>query len=473
MSKLSVSPAFSKQALSSHSWLGLLVGIFMYLVCLSGTIAVFGQELLRWEQPQVADSVHYEPEAIQAGYEQLLREDAEARSEDHIVIRLPTIDLPRASVSTHDASWYINGDGTLGERKAHPVTDFISELHASLHLPESIGETLVSVLGAMLAALIVSGVFAHRRIFKDAFSWRRQGNTQRKEVDLHNRLSVWGLPFHLMIALTGAYFGLASFMTANYADAIYDGDQMAVFADIYGGVPKVEQDSTKLDIPAALANLEAEVAPGTQPIFITVEGVGTPEQFMLIGSQHMDRLIYSEQYRFDSSGRFIDQVGYDGGQAGQAAIFSVYRLHFGHFGSEFVKFLYGLLGLALTVISVSGINLWLQKRGKQDALNHLWLGLVWGTPLAVTLAALLQFVFALPIMLTFWGALVALLVLALRMADLVRCKRVLVLATVLALALLVLVHVWLFGPAALAGNALLVNAALLLTAAALARYART
>lgn len=466
--KLSVSPALSKQSLKSHSWLGLLVSVIMFLVCFSGTVAVFNQEIQRWEQPFVYESLDYQASTIQTAYETLLTEHPDQLS-DHIIIRLPTPDLPRTSITTDHQSWFINEDGSLGAIKSQPFTDFIATLHEALHLPETYGVLLVSLMGALLTALIISGVMAHRRIFKDAFSFRGKSNPQAREIDLHNRLSVWGLPFHLMIALTGAYFGLASYLTGFYSDALYDSDPMALFADLYGGIPQVTDQPLVLNIPRAMEQLK-EVSPGTQPIFITVEEVGTESQYMLIGSQHMDKLIYSEQYRFDASGNYLDKVGYADGEPGQGAVFSVYRLHFGHFGGEFVKVLYGLLGLALTAVSVSGINIWLKKRGKRDAINNLWLGLVWGSPVALALAGIAQIGLQLSAIPVFWLSVVAAMAYAQLRDAPVRVRSQLIGLSVLTLLALVLVHLLRFWPSALEPIALLVNGSLVGIAVLLAVY---
>lgn len=466
--KLSVSPALSKRSLKSHSWLGLLVSVIMFLVCFSGTVAVFNQEIQRWEQPFVYESLDYQASTIQTAYETLLTEHPDQLS-DHIIIRLPTTDLPRTSITTDHQSWFINEDGSLGAIKSQRFTDFIATLHEALHLPETYGVLLVSLMGALLTALIISGVMAHRRIFKDAFSFRGKSNPQARETDLHNRLSVWGLPFHLMIALTGAYFGLASYLTGFYSDALYDSEPMALFADLYGGIPEVNDQPAVLDIPRAMLQLK-EISPGTQPIFITVEEVGTESQFMLIGSQHMNKLIYSEQYRFDASGNYIDKVGYADGEPGQGAVFSVYRLHFGHFGSEFVKVLYGLLGLALTVVSVSGINMWLKKRGKRDAINNLWLGLVWGSPVALALAGIAQIGLQLSAIPVFWLSVAATMAYA-RVRDApMRVRSQLIGLSVLTLLGLVVVHLLRFWPSALEPISLLVNTSLVGIALLLTLY---
>ena len=466
--KISISPNANKNALKSHAWIGLAVSVLMYWVCLSGALSVFSQELLRWEQPHIADNLDYSPETIQKAYEQFLSMQG-GTTQGNIVVRLPTQDLPRARISADDEVWNIAPDGTLSEPSSTPITDLIVDLHVALHLPEDTGMIIVSMLGAMLSALILSGIVAHRRIFKDAFRLRTGNNEQLTQGDLHNRMSVWGLPFHLMIALTGVYFGLASFMTSFYADTLYDGNKMALFADIYGSPIEVEPQAGVANITRALSELE-RIAPNTQPIFVTLENATRDNQYILLSSQHMDKLIYAEQYRFDAQGNYINKVGYSDGKAGQQAIFSVYRIHFGHFGPEAMKIFFGLMGFALTIISVTGINLWLAKRQKQDMLNQLWMGIVWGTPIAMAVAGIASLGVGLPPKPVFWAVLTAVLAGSLLQKTLVKTHLSLLKILTALLVLLPVTHFAVHYPDVLVLNSLVIDAAFVVFAGCVWRY---
>jgi uncharacterized iron-regulated membrane protein len=314
---------------------------------------------------------------------------------------------PRGSVSSDHGGWFINQDGSLGEVTKHDWTHLLTDLHLYLHLPESFGMIVVSLLGAMLCGLIVSGFLSHPRIFKDAFSLRVGGSARLEQADIHNRLSVWGAPFHLMIAITGAFFGLALLVSVVMVKAFYNGDQKALMAAVYGAEPELNQTRNEpADIAKVLQQMEA-IAPGTIPFYVTVEDVGTPKEFFIVGAEHPQRLIYAEQYRFDGAGNYLDKVGFSDGITGSQVIFSIYRIHFGHFDGFAIKILYAILGLALTIVSVTGINIWLAKRKTRDAINNLWIGFVWGTPAALALSAITQVLFGIPSVLVLWGALVA------------------------------------------------------------------
>jgi len=438
----------------------------MYLVCLSGALAVFYPEFERWEQPQVQEFTDIDPSLLEAAYSEVLARDP--GDTEHVFIGLPHADMPRATVATDNMGWFINPDGSLGEPVAHDWTHILLHLHLYLHLPESFGMVVVSLLGVLLCGLIVSGLIAHPRLFKDAFSLRLRGSKRMEQVDIHNRLSVWGSPFHLMIAVTGAYFGLAALISVAIAQVYYEGDTDRVVAELFGAEPQLKQVLEPTVGAARAVSRVRELAPESKPFYVTVEDVGSTGQFMLVGAGYPRRLVYAEQFRFDSAGNYLDKVGFVDGNACKQAIFSVYRLHFGHFGGLLTRLAYVLLGLALTVVSVSGINIWFARRKQRDSLNSLWTGFVWGTPLALITSAVFQVIFHIPATAIFWGILLlACAVSRLWDADR-RVRHHLLVVSAGASVFLVLAPGVKFGAQAFSGAALWVNIALLFIAAGLA-----
>ena len=68
MAKSVSAGSFAKRSLQSHTWLGLVVSAVMFLICLSGTIAVLHKEFERWEQPNIAETTHYTIEQVERAY---------------------------------------------------------------------------------------------------------------------------------------------------------------------------------------------------------------------------------------------------------------------------------------------------------------------------------------------------------------------------------------------------------------------
>ena len=454
-----------KRSLSSHSWIGLLVGVFMYLICLTGTLVVLYPDLERWEQPAAPEHTVLDPAALDRAYAEMLDRGTELTH--HVYLGIATAEMPRTTIATEDQGWFVESDGSLGEPVEHDWTHLLINLHNYLHLPGSFGMIVVSMMGALLCSLIVSGFLSHPSIFKDAFSLRRQGSRQLEQVDLHNRLSVWGAPFHLMIAITGAFFGLAGVYAFVAATAFSDGGEpFDVIGAVYGPELELEQQPAAPAVGRAVATLR-EKFPDNEPFYVTIERADEPEhQFMIAGTRHHDRLIYAEQHRFDGAGNYVDAAGFADGEAGRQAVFSVYRLHFGHFGGWAVKAAYILFGLALTVVSATGINVWLAKRKRRDFINNLWVGIVWGAPACLALTGITEVLLNIPSTALFWLGLAGAMAFVQWLDDEPRGKAWLQLATGALTAALVTGHALRFGEAAAGPAALLVNSVLAVTAVA-------
>ncbi|MFT6897115.1 MAG: putative iron-regulated membrane protein [Paraglaciecola sp.] len=456
-----------KKSLAGHSWLGLLTGAMLYLVCLSGTLAVFYLEIERWEQPEVPEYLTYSPATIQQSYETLLQ--STMAYSKHLFLRLPSSEMPRAAITSDHGSWFLAADGSLSSKVAHPLKDLLVDLHLYLHLPSGFGTVVVGILGALLCALVISGFMAHRRIFKDAFSLRLGNNQAMEQADIHNRLSVWAAPFHLMIGVTGVYLGLYLYLGGVFTQAFFEGDKQAFMATMFADEPQLSQPVLPARLDLALEHL-AELQPEAEPFYISLEDVNTPRQFMIVGAKLPGRLIYAEQYRYDSQGNYLGKVGYSDGEAGRQAILSVFRLHFGHFGGFAVKLVYALLGLALSIVCVTGINIWLAKRKYRDYLNNLWPGIVWGTPLALAVTAISQFTFAYTSITLFWLTVVLAMIFAQLVNNDTRARFYLICASALCMMVSVIAYSIKFQAAAFNPLALWFNTGLLASALVLLFY---
>ena len=446
--RLKLSPALIKSALASHSWFGLLVGGLMYVICLSGALLVFHSELEQWEQAFAPEVRQLDIQGAQRTFNDFVRRGEGLTP--HLYLVLPSADSPHARIATEHESWFLNADGSLGPREDNAWSTLLLNLHYYLHLPESWGMILVSVLGAVLVGLIASGFLAHPGLFRDAFRLRQAGSQQIAQTDLHNRLSVWAAPFHLMIAVTGAYFGLALPTLALVADAEFGGDRDQVVQLAFGEEPKLASQEGPFNIAGPLEEV-ARMAPDAPAFLVVVHDAGMAKQHLSVSARHPGRLIYAESYLFTTDGAFLGTEGRLDSNLGKLALYSIYRLHFGNFAGTFVKLLYLAFGLALAAVAASGVNIWLAKRRKDDGLSDLWVGIVWGTPLALAVSAVASFYADLPLTWVMWAVVAAACAVSLAVGDRAASKRILRLALVAATLLLVICHAGTFGSAAYSG----------------------
>jgi len=461
---MNISPKLVKSSLSSHSWMGLLVGGLMYIICLSGTLVVFYEEIERWEQPDVYESLEFDAQKLQDGFNAYINSGADIT--DHMYLVFPSEALPRAKVSGDFEGRYINEDGSLGPDATDDLSGLLTGLHINLHLPVNIGVIVVSAIGALLCALIITGFLSHPSIVKDAFKLRAGGKGRLGQVDMHNRLSVWGAPFHLMIAMTGAYYGLVLLVVAMFAFAMEGETVESITAKAYPPEPVLVNQSANYQIARAVDQVR-ELAPDGKLLYMIVHDAGSDSRFMEFYIQKPGLLAWSENYRFDTSGNYLDTAGYTEGPVMQQLLYSVYRIHFGNFSGLITKLCYMILGLSLTVVSATGINIWLEKRKYRDALNLIWPGVVWGTPLALAVASFTQVVLQLASAPIFWGVMVVTMTAGIFLGEELRYKRILQSLTAAALLILVMAYSLRFGAAAFSAAGLPISFVLLVIAGVL------
>ena len=397
-----------KRALSAHAAIGLLAGALLYLVSLTGTLAVFYQEWQRVEQPGVPEMTSIDPAAVPRAVENVLASDTKKTT--HLYVHLPVDHLPRTTITTDFKAVHIDQNGAIAGPEEIAWSDFLVELHYTLNIPGIFGITIVGALGVMMLTLSLSGVIAHPRIFRDAFRLRARDNGGVGLADWHNRLSVWTLPFTLAIALTGALIGMATLTGYGVGQMSYGGDFEKVYAPIFGGEGKPDATPAGApDVIPALAHMQRHY-PQLPLSYVILHDPQTAGQHVQIVGLHDKRLIFGDYYNFDAQGRFHGSAGMADGDLGQQAAASNYNLHFGNFGGLPVKIAYALFGLALTAICATGTYIWLGKRRRrgidEPRLRALWDAVVWGTPLALALSFVLRMTLgnAAPLVAGFWGA---------------------------------------------------------------------
>lgn len=460
------------RSLAAHSGLGLALGGLLYILAVTGTLSVFNREFQRWEQPLAPEMTAISPEAAARAAEAVFRSEPEPTT--HLYINFPQPDLPRTVITTDTQAIFAAPDGSVAAREHFPWTEFLLDLHYYLHLPHTFGITLVGALGALLVALSLSGLLAHPRIFRDAFTFRRGGG-RLTLADLHNRLSVWTLPFHLSNALTGAFLGLATVLAFLIAWASFEGDTEAVFSPIFGSEAEMDASPAPIaDMQAALTYMQ-EHHPARPPTFLILHDPATAGQYISVIGAHTDRLIFGEYYNFNAAGAFEGTTGMADGTLGQQIAGSVYNVHFGNWGGPAVKLAYFVFGLALSAIIASGLNIYFarqRERGRVHARSEAaWAALVWTTPAALSaalLASVLGLAEGLGLVALFWTLLAAALLAGAVSADARRSARAARSAAAILLGLTVAVHAARHPEALLSPALLQVSLPLLAAAAAFA-----
>ena len=388
-------PRLVDALLTGHSALGLAFAAIIYLLCLTGTISVFAAELQRWEQPLAPRVLTLRPAALDRALA-AIRHAEPRQAASLVTFSPPTAATPYLVISAGDpdaadaAQWYADDTGRLVRPVQHFASDLITQLHGHLLLPRVAGLIVVGIAGIALLALIVSGLLAHPRILRDAFVLRRGGAARTEQTDLHNRLGTWGLPFSLLIALTGALLGIFLIVFGGVAATAYKGDLLRAVTDLIGPVQSEAGAAAPLPCIACLVAADMHGRAVTL-VSVDVQRAGTDGQRIGITVRESRSELVTARTVYDGAGRRIFPAASRSASSPEQLFLATQPLHFGNFGGWPIKIAYGLLGFVLCVVTVSGIRIWLVRRGNATGQGpyweRLWLAVQWGQPLALTLCA--------------------------------------------------------------------------------------
>ncbi|PHR18356.1 MAG: hypothetical protein COA41_09730 [Sphingopyxis sp.] len=381
---------FVQAVLKGHSALGIAFAAAIYLVCLSGTLAVFVHEFTQWENPGVEEVSEASPEAVQRALENAV--DQSEGEVHHVRLAMPTADQPFLTLAVDaeggQTSWVADAEGQVVPLR-NAWSQFLTRLHIFLHLPAAWGIFIVGMTGVALLSSLISGLCAHPRIFRDAFHLRVGGSRRLQEADLHNRIGVWALPFHLVVSLTGAFLGLTTIIVGVLGMAMFNGDTGRIYALFTPAEPPENtMHAPVLDLRPMLARLPGEGSLER----ITVEHPTETGAAAIFDTYDEQALAGMSSIGITRAGEVYYEKDIATASLGERVFGALAPLHFGWFGGRIVKIAYGLLGLGLTYLAVGGVKIWLVRRRDKGrpapGWERVWAAVVWGQPVGLAAAAL-------------------------------------------------------------------------------------
>ena len=356
-----------------HTWAGLIFGWLLFAVFLTGSLAVFDQEIDHWMQPEIGSAPISQLTAAHHALDYLNQHHADAKSWG---ISLPTERSPGLTVSTGDrrSGTRVALDPATGEVVQARETaggSFFFGFHFTLHLPRTLGVWLVGGLALAMLAALVSGIIIHKKIFKEFFTFR-SGKGQRSWLDFHNASAVLMLPFHLVIAYTGLVIFLWMYMPAA-VDALFKGDTQA-WAQAAGNGRQEAGRSAQASTPSAapltaLAPLLAQAEQRMGPLAgLSVQNPGTTAMRLQVRPVMGNRIELSKglNMEFDGvSGKLLKDVADSRASVRVQKVMA--GLHFAQFGGYPLRWLYFVCGLVSSAMIASGLVLFCIKRRRRLA----------------------------------------------------------------------------------------------------------
>lgn len=383
-----------------HSWVGIVTAILLFVICFTGALAVLSRpELKIWANPELHQlstiPTAKVTELINKYHQQVPKEFGE-----NIHVYLPTghnTHLLTILFESHDGdenykeaaayayqfdprdfeliSEYYGAASNFYEQRKTDAPSFIGHFHADLHLGRPIGLILTGFLGLTLLVSTVTGLFIHRKLIKELFTFRRKKELDVVVNDAHKIMGIWGSLFHGVIGFTGAFLGLATIILLPAAAFVNFGGDQTKLVEKFTAMPEVviSNNYQVTEINTILIDAQNRY-PKAKIIDLTImahNDANSTVYLRLIGGN----AVASQLLQYHGNGDFSKSMSSFGDIPGPAikVLELLFPLHFGNFAGIFVKLIWAILGLTTALLPLSGMMMWLAKRcrGNNPTLSEV------------------------------------------------------------------------------------------------------
>ena len=390
-----------------HSWAGITLGLIVYIVCFSGSFALFDNEIKTWEDPALRIGVSDTPIAMNDVYDDWIEQTTGGAEPEFMRFDFPTTYTPyyQGMVQYHDENddhvfeqqrWHPNTAAPLAERGGG-LSEWLLDFHRDFMWPDllggrTVGRSLVGVVGIVLMLAILTGIIAHTKIREEAYSMRLKRSQRLKWQDSHKVVGLWGLPFFIMIAFTGAYLGVIIILSQLVTAIAFKGDTESLIEAVIG--PQVEPTGQQVQMLSVdeLRDMQHPVS-GKDPYMVVMRNYGDAAAefdvfYSATGSlRSVDVLhISGETGEQSPPNPFREEI------APLRVIGAITPLHYGTYGGIWLKVLYFVLGMSMAVVTALGCMMWIERRkhgneGNQsltfyNRLGYFNTGIIMGLPVA-------------------------------------------------------------------------------------------
>lgn len=349
-----------------HSWIGLLLGWFLFTIFLTGSLTYYRHEINLWSQPQLANIQVKQEVAVNSALNYLEKNASNAKSW--------YLQIANENNPVNKIFWQTQ-DGQFNSKVLDPNTakelevsnnqagEFLYLFHFQLYgMPILLARTIVSFAAFIMLISLISGIITHKKIFTDFFTLRAFKG-QRSYLDVHNVSSVIALPFFLTITFTGLailfylYFPLGIQKT-------YPENNFQFFEEIRN-VKTIENPSfqtEKMLSSIQMQNLVRKNMGDVSLNIITIKNPNTSEAIATFSALEDHTITQNvAQTTFNAvTGEIRPSIKNQSAVAKLSA--GVYGIHMMTFAQPFLRIALFISGILGCVMIASGLLLWSLKR---------------------------------------------------------------------------------------------------------------
>lgn len=375
-----------------HLWLGLISGIIVVIVSITGCLFAFQKEISEWVYQ---DELFVTPPSKQAGFlpvSELKKAAQEALGADHAITYVTTYsDRERAwefmaykegnpdaitfpgSIDYYESAFVNPYTGEITGTMDYMDNFFVvvKYIHWSLYLSTKYGQPVVGWGTLLFVVLLITGFIMWipgrwNRIEKNkAFTIRWKARWKRLNYDLHNVLGFYVVVIALILGLTGMVYSFSWFNNAVYAAAT-----LSTTAPAY---PAFVSDSASQKVASPMD----KALSGTKQQFpgATRYGLSIPRTAKApigVTAYHREEVYYDYDAAFydQYSGKELGQSLYKDKNSGEKLLGMNYDIHVGAIGGIWGKIIAFLVSLVCASLPITGFIIWWGKKKKNKKKNR-------------------------------------------------------------------------------------------------------
>ncbi|ASK32626.1 peptidase [Chryseobacterium sp. T16E-39] len=200
-------------------WLGLATGIIVFVICITGSLYVFEEEI---RDATGKELMHVEPQSQPfIGLESIILNFQKITPKDKITSIRITENEPGATVQILNKKkqiFYFNPyTGGLIGKQGRDWLNTVFDLHTSLMLGET-GKMIQGWSVVIFLLMLITGLVlwypARIKQAKQSLTIKWEASVKRKIYDFHNVLGFYASILLIILALTGMYFAFSGVKTA-------------------------------------------------------------------------------------------------------------------------------------------------------------------------------------------------------------------------------------------------------------------
>lgn len=366
-----------------HLWLGLLSGLVVFILGITGCIYAFQSEL---KELFYADRYFIKSKGLKPLPISVLKESAQKALGDEYPITflhyIPETSYSyrfRASKTEAEALTY--GSKVLYNKMAFvdPYTaevlfvedtkweffNVVLQIHYDLLL-NKIGHQIVGWSTVIFVVMLISGLVLwwpkNKAALKQRlyFKWKLTTKWKRKNYDLHNIPGFYSLTLALIISLTGLWFAFEWF-------------RPPVKWIANGGRPLIEEkkvfsDTTKAASPDLVDIIEKNIKErNIKGDFFYMTFPEAKKAPVVVTAMHnKDNFVKRSQYFFDkNTGEELKSSPYESKSSGDKFGFMIYDIHVGKIIGLPGQILAFFTALIAASLPLTGVLIWIGKKGKK------------------------------------------------------------------------------------------------------------